>query len=741
MKIRIGGLIILFGVAVLFNLTVARGVSAWRSQTTVSATLSRKAAAWLLDRTANGEEAEFLVILSDQADLSGAAAIESKAEKAAFVRNALWQNAARSQAGLRAWLTARGIEQRAFYIVNAVLVRGDRALLEAIAARPEVLRIEGNPHIKNDLPKPQFSPAQSQAPASVNAIETGISFTHAPEVWAQGFTGQGIVVASADTGVEWDHPALKVHYRGWNGAAANHDYNWHDSIHTGGGVCGPDAKAPCDDSNHGTHTTGTTVGDDGNGNQIGMAPGAKFIVCRNMDQGDGTPARYIECMEFFLAPYPVGGTPAQGDPARAPDISINSWGCPRSEGCEPLTLQAAIEAQRAAGIMTVVAAGNAGPSCGSVGDPPSFYDASYSVGALDPATGTIASFSSRGPSTADSSNRVKPDITAPGVRTRSSVRGGGYNIFQGTSMATPHVAGAVALLWSAVPALRRQIALTENILNESAVKVNSTQCDATATAPNNVYGFGRLDIKAALDLARARTVTTVSAASYGNAVLASESIVAAFGSNLAAATQGAPGLPLPTTLGGTTIKVRDSAGTERGAPLFFVSPTQINYQMPAGLASGAAVMTVTNQTGTVSFGSVLIAPVAPGLFTASASGNGLAAALVQRMHNGILQPFEPVAQFDGTQYVARPIDLGPEGDQAFLILFGTGIRNHSGLPAVTARVGGLDAQVTFAGAQGGFAGLDQVNVLLPRSLAGRGEVDVVLTVNGQTANTVKVSIR
>ena len=741
MKFRTLGPLMLCGVVVLCNLAVARGVSAWRSQATASAALNRKASAWLLARTAQGSEAEFLVILADQADLRGAAALESKAEKAAFVRHALWQNAARSQAGLREWLAARGVEHRAFYIVNAVLMKGDRALLEAIAARPEVLRIEGNPHIKNDLPKPQFSPSQSEAPASVNAIEAGISFTRAPEVWAQGFTGQGIVVASADTGVEWDHPALKNHYRGWNGATASHDYNWHDSIHTGGGACGPDSPTPCDDSNHGTHTTGTTVGDDGNGNQIGMAPGAKFIVCRNMDQGNGTPARYLECMEFFLAPYPVGGTPAQGDPAKAPDISINSWTCPRSEGCEPLTLQAAIEAQRAAGIMTVVAAGNAGPSCGSVGDSPSFYDASYSVGALDPATGTIASFSSRGPSTADASNRVKPDITAPGVRTRSAVRGGGYNIFQGTSIATPHVAGAVALLWSAAPALRRQIALTENILNESAVKADSTQCDANATTPNNVYGFGRLDIKAAVDLARARTVTTVSAASYNNAVLASESIAAAFGSNLADSTQSAPGLPLPITLGGTTIRVRDSAGAERNAPLFFVSPTQINYQMPAGLADGAAVMTVTNQTGAVSFGPALIAAVAPGLFSANASGSGLAAALTQRVHNGLLQPFEPVAQFDGTQYVARPIDLGPEGDQAFLILFGTGLRHHSGLPNVTARVGGLDAPVTFAGAQGDFVGLDQVNILLPRTLAGHGEVTVVLTVNGQTANTVTVSIR
>ena len=139
-----------------------------------------------------------------------------------------------------------------------------------------------------------------------------------------------------------------------------------------------------------------------------------------MDPGDGTPARYIECMEFFLAPYPVGGAPAQGDPSLAPDITINSWGCPASEGCSVNTLQAAVEAQAAAGIMMVVAAGNSGSGCSTLSDPPSFYAASYTVGALNTGTDTIAFFSSRGPVTDDGSGRIKPDITAPGTSTRSA---------------------------------------------------------------------------------------------------------------------------------------------------------------------------------------------------------------------------------------------------------------------------------------------------------------------------------
>ena len=253
-----------------------------------------------------------------------------------------------------------------------------------------------------------------------DTIEPGINYTHAPQVWALGFTGQNIVIASADTGVRWTHNALKPHYRGWDGQNADHNYNWHDSIHDSiGNPCGNDSPFPCDDFFHGSHTTGTAIGDDGAGNQIGMAPGAKWIGCRNMDQGDGTPARYIECMELFLAP--TRSAAARGDPTKAPDITINSWGCPASEGCSANTLQAAVEAQAAAGIHDGSRRGQrrARPvrRCQIQ---PAIYAASYTVGALNTGTDTIAGFSSRGPVTADGSNRIKPDITAPGTNTRSA---------------------------------------------------------------------------------------------------------------------------------------------------------------------------------------------------------------------------------------------------------------------------------------------------------------------------------
>jgi hypothetical protein len=218
-----------------------------------------------------------------------------------------------------------------------------------------------------------------------------------------------------------------------------------------------------------------------------------------MDQGNGTPARYIECMEFFLAPYPVNGNPNQGDPLKAPDITSNSWVCPPSEGCSANTLQAAVEAQAAAGIMMVAGAGNDGPDCSTVMYPPAIYAASYTVGALNTGTDTIAGFSSRGPVTIDGSNRVKPDITAPGTNTRSSFNtsDNAYASLSGTSMATPHIAGAMALLWCARPDFRHDIAGSRTVLDNAAHFISSTLC-GDAGPPNNVYGWGRVDISAAV---------------------------------------------------------------------------------------------------------------------------------------------------------------------------------------------------------------------------------------------------
>lgn len=237
------------------------------------------------------------------------------------------------------------------------------------------------------------------------------------------------------------------------------------------------------------------------------------------------------------------------------------------------------------------------------------------------------------------------------------------------------------------------------------------------------------------------TVASVSAASYNGSVLAPESIVAAFGSNLSAGTGIATTLPLPTVLAGTTVKVRDSQGQERAAPLFFVSAGQINYLIPAGTAPGPATLTVVRSDGsTAATGTAQIATVAPSLFSANSSGRDVASALALRVRQGV-QSYEPVAVWDAAQQrmVPVPIDLGPDGDQVFLILFGTGLRFHNN-PA-TGSIGGTSVDVLYAGAQGGFAGLDQINVRLPRTLARRGTVDIALTLDNRAANPVTVNIR
>jgi subtilisin family serine protease len=477
--------------------------------------IANKMAPWVIEHTAYGQQAEFFVVLADRADLSRAANLPTKAEKGRFVYQTLREKAQRTQGPILEWLHERNIENQSFYIVNVILVKGTREIAAALAARPDVARVEGNPHIQNPLPQPETveeSPQQPASGARPATVEPGIQYTHAPDVWSLGFMGEGIVVASADTGVRWTHNALKPHYRGWDGQSADHDYNWHDSIHDSvSNPCGNDSPEPCDDVAHGSHTTGTMIGDDGAGNQIGMAPAAKWIGCRNMDAGNGTPARYIECMQWFLAPTRIGG--GDPDPTKAPDITNNSWECPASEGCSFDTLQAAVEAQAAAGIMMVSAAQNSGPGCSTVQNPPGIYEATYSAGALNTGTDTIASFSSRGPVTADGSNRIKPDISAPGTGTRSSTNASdsSYANFSGTSMATPHIAGAIALLWNAMPGLRHQLSDSRDALNNSAVHISSTLC-GDAGPPNNVYGWGRVDILAAVGGSPSPTPTATATA-------------------------------------------------------------------------------------------------------------------------------------------------------------------------------------------------------------------------------------
>lgn len=475
-------LIVLLAIAFSGHLLPALSAPAWQAGVDAS----------VLETLEAQGEAEFLVYLHEQADLSPAGAIAGKSARGAYVVEQLQATAARTQPAVIAELERMGAAYRPFWIANMIWVRGDAAAVERLARRPDVAHLYANPRVRMALPPPE------RAALSPAVVEAGVQRVGAPSVWAMGITGEGIVVGGQDTGYAWEHPALQRQYRGWDGATADHNYNWHDAIttelssETVYNPCGFSSPVPCDDSSHGTHTMGTMVGDDGGANQIGVAPGARWIGCRNMEQGVGTPATYSDCFQWFVAPTDLAGNNA--NPEMAPDVINNSWTCTPDEGCtDPNLLLTVVENTRAAGILVASAAGNLGPSCSTITQPPGLYDASFTVGATDIAD-NIAAFSSRGPVTIDGSNRLKPDVTAPGVNVRSSIPPAGYGSSSGTSMATPHVAGLVALLLQARPDLRGNVEAIEALIRHSAVPLTSSQgCDGPADVPNNVYGYGRVD--------------------------------------------------------------------------------------------------------------------------------------------------------------------------------------------------------------------------------------------------------
>ncbi len=496
------------------------GASGWNA---FAYSNSDRAAAWQKKvdprvlASATSGETDFLVFLDKQADLSGAAALTTKEEKGAYVFQQLTAVASRTQKSLINTLEKQKVDYRPYWVVNMVWVHGGITAVQSMASRSDIGYIYADPWIKNDLEATSHSARLSSA----QGIEWNISKVNAPQVWAAGYTGQGAVIGGQDTGYQWDHPALKAKYRGWDGATADHDYNWHDAIHasSANGVtansCGYDLTAPCDDNGHGTHTMGTMVGDDGGAHQIGMAPGAKWIGCRNMESGIGKPSTYAECFQWFIAPWPIGGDPvADADPSKAPDVISNSWACPPSEGCAWDALQTAVNNTRSAGIMVVGSAGNNGSSCGSVNNPIAIYDSTFSIGSTD-SNDIIAGSSSRGPST--NTNLLKPDVSAPGVNIYSSLPGNGYGTKSGTSMAAPHVAGLAALLISANPGLAGQVDTLEGIIKQTTVPLTITTQDCGGVSglsvPNNTYGWGRIKAYAAYQQVHRLAITKTASTS------------------------------------------------------------------------------------------------------------------------------------------------------------------------------------------------------------------------------------
>lgn len=371
---------------------------------------------------------------------------------------------------------------QSFYVVNGMAVTATKEVMEKIAAFPEVEKVLPNetrqliqPVSTIKLPEKQKPALQVEPKNRLSSIEWNIERVGAPAVWDMGIDGSGTVVASIDTGVQWNHQALKEKYRGYNPQnpdTPDHQYSWFDAV---GGQA-----SPYDDHGHGTHVTGTMVGSEPNGaNQIGVAPGAKWIAVKAFSPDGGTDTDLLEAGEWILAPKDAQGNP---HPEKAPDVVNNSWS--GGSGLDEWYREM-VQAWRAAEIFPEFSAGNSdlfnpgGP--GSVANPAN-YPESFATGATD-INDRLASFSLQGPSPYD---ETKPEISAPGVNIRSSVPGSAYEGgWNGTSMAGPHVAAVVSLLRQA------DASLTVEELEEILLTTATPLTDATfPESPNNGYGHG-----------------------------------------------------------------------------------------------------------------------------------------------------------------------------------------------------------------------------------------------------------
>jgi subtilisin family serine protease len=455
----------------------------------------------LAEASAKGE-ATFWVVLREKAKLDRARGIDDWAARGRFVHDKLKQTAEMSQSGLKSLLKKRGFAFEPFWIVNAIKVSGPVSLVREVAAQPEVEEVAADRDYRIE------APSTAAAKQALQAIEWNIDRIRASLVWSTfGVRGEGVVVANIDTGVQFDHPALVRQYRGNTGSGFSHAYNWFDPS----SVCGNPSLAPCDNNGHGTHTMGTMVGDDGAGNQTGVAPAARWIAAKGCEASSCSRTALLASGQWLLAPTDLAGQNPRPD--LRPQIVNNSWG----GGGGDTFYQATVQAWVSAGIFPAFSNGNSGSACATSGSPGD-YSESYSVGAFD-AANAIAAFSSRGASAFGA--QLKPNIAAPGVSVRSSVPPSSYSSFSGTSMASPHVAGTVALMWSAAAALAGDVAATKALLDGAAIDTADLSCGGTA-ADNNVWGEGRLDAFAAVEQSpRGPTGTlqgTVTDASSGAAV-------------------------------------------------------------------------------------------------------------------------------------------------------------------------------------------------------------------------------
>ena len=455
-----------------------------------TAALAALAGTYLLAGQPGWHGERLYVIMVDQAELSAAATIADPIERRVFTYEHLTSHADQSQAEIRQALERVGINYRPYYLVNALEVDAGPLLRIWLESRPEVDRVLLSPELR---PLPEHPSLAHGSAAAPDGPQWNLSVIGAPQVWDEfGARGGGIIIGQSDSGVEGTHPELRAQYRGAQpDGPPGDDYNWYDPWNA--------SPSPTDIGGHGTHTLGSVLG-----RSVGVAPDASWIGCVNLARNLGKAPRYLDCLQFLLAPFPQFGDPFDGRPELGANVLNNSWGCPAIEGCDPTSLLPAAQALRAAGVFVVASAGNDGSACGTIYAPISLYDEVFTVGAVDE-LGEVAPFSSRGPVLADGSGRVKPDIVAPGVGVLSAYPGGTYAYNDGTSMAGPHVAGVVALLWSADPTLIGDIDRTEHILTATAqpseVPAEADLCGAAGEVPNNVSGFGLIDAYSAVQMA------------------------------------------------------------------------------------------------------------------------------------------------------------------------------------------------------------------------------------------------
>jgi subtilisin family serine protease len=482
----------LFAVLAAFVLIVGQAGTALAAASSSGSQAANSSAA-PIDKTLLAQldkgTSRFIVEFASKADLRAAAKEKTHTKRVTAVYNALTKTAKASQGqALQLLKGMKGVNAKSYWLTNSLVVTGDVKLARKLAALKGVTSV----HAQKIYPLVKPVETKIAILAAAGDPEWGVEKIGADQVWAEGITGAGIVVSSIDTGVDFSHPALVENYRGNNhDGTFTHDYNWWDPSSSCPGE-------PCDNVGHGTHTMGTIAGGDGPGPftpDTGVAPGATWITAKGCEDFGCTSESLLSSGQFILAPTDLEGN--NPDPSLAPDLVSNSWG---SDDPNDTFYFETVEAWRAAGIIPVFAAGNAGPGCGSAGTPGNFNEV-ISLGATD-IDDQIADFSSRGPSP---TGKTSPNVSAPGVDVISSVPGGGYESFSGTSMATPHAAGTIALMLSAKAGLLGDFNGVLNALDDTAIDRPDDACgtsDPSDNDPNYVYGEGRIDAKAAVDLVK-----------------------------------------------------------------------------------------------------------------------------------------------------------------------------------------------------------------------------------------------